>query len=157
MSTPTPDSSAPDTVRPLSQQRLIDVFDRQGFHYGIDDGGDLGGRWDHSVFYFLLRGENEQILHIASQMREHIPLEVLDEFLVFIEDWHRDTIWPKAYHSFDDNGTLRLNADLVVALEHGVTDAQLLNYVDCAIETCGQLYEATRERFNIPHIGCDPR
>ena len=40
---PKPDEPDPLVPTPISQQRLIDLFRRQDWHYFIDSDGDLGG------------------------------------------------------------------------------------------------------------------
>ncbi len=142
-------SATSDEIRPISQERLKALMDREGWHYQIDDDGDLGGRWDNSYFYFILAGRQKEILHIVARMREEIPQEVHDEFLVFIEDWHRDKIWPKAYYSLDNAARMFLHAEVNVDHEHGASDAQLFQQIKCALGTCGQLFDAVRERFGI--------
>ncbi|QWW18869.1 YbjN domain-containing protein [Schaalia sp. 19OD2882] len=139
-------------VAAISQDRLKDIFDRQEWHYFVDDDGDLGGRWGYSGFYFILTGKDQEILHITSRMREPVPEQYVDELRTFIEDWHRDKIWPKAYHTWSDDGQLYVNAEVNIDYEHGASDGQLLQHVHCAIGTSNQLYEKVRERFGIQQI-----
>ena len=62
-----------------------------------------------------------------------------------IEDWHRDRIWPKAFYAPTDDGTLRVMTEVNVDYEHGATDAQLLQQINCSIATQLSLYDHIRE------------
>ena len=137
-------------LRPLSQERLTTIFDTQSWHYGIDDDGDLGGRWDGAGFFFFIAGPQQEILHISSAMAERIPAEREDELLTLLEDWNRDHIWPKSYYMVTDTDDLSVRAEVNVDYEHGVTDEQLLQHVSCALGTSLQLYEHLRETMGIP-------
>ncbi len=146
------DSSPADTVRPISQERLIKIFDEEEWHYVIDDDNDLGGRWGDAIFYFLFHGEKKEILQIIGRFMPVIPEEYLDEFRVFIEDWHRDYIWPKAYRVYNNDGELQVCGEVIVDYEHGATDKQLKQHIDCAISTSLQLFNALKDRFDIPEL-----
>ncbi|WP_051259447.1 YbjN domain-containing protein [Schaalia suimastitidis] len=142
-------SEPADSIRPISQERLVELFKKEGWHYDIDGDGDLGGRWDNGYFFFILAGKAKEILHISARMREEIPAEVADEFLVFIEDWHREKIWPKLYHHYNDAGQMFLHAEVNVDYEFGATDAQLMQQIHCALGTSLQAFKTAKERFNL--------
>lgn len=137
-------------LRPLTQERLTKIFDTQGWHYGIDDDGDLGGRWDGAGFYFFTAGAQKEILHISSAMAESVPTEREDELLNLLEDWNRDRIWPKSYYMTTADGSLSVRAEVNVDYEQGVTDEQLLQHVSCALGTSLQLYTHIRDSLGIP-------
>ncbi len=140
-----------DEVRPISQDRLTELFDRQGWHYWIDQDGDLTGVWDGWTFYFIIAGSHHEILEVLGFLAPTVPVDARDALRVFIEDWHRDHFWPKC--SFQDNpedGSLRLSAQVSIDYEHGATDAQLMRHINCGIGTAGQVFEAARETFDLP-------
>ena len=87
-SRPKPAEEAPLTP-PISQERLIDLFKERGWHYFVDSDGDLGGTWDDDQFYFMLRGENKEILHIQSLWHLSVPMDKIEEARAFIREWHR--------------------------------------------------------------------
>ncbi|MCD4549492.1 YbjN domain-containing protein [Schaalia sp. lx-260] len=152
---PTSELLPTPTLEPISQERLITLFDKEEWHYEIDADGDLGGRWDNGIFYFLFAGNEKEILHISSRMREEIPEECADDFKVFIEDWNRDKIWPKAYYVYTDGGQLHLHAEVNVDYEQGASDSQIMQHIHCALGTTLSLYSATMERFNIPSLDAE--
>ena len=143
-------SAHQDTVRPVTQDRIAALFDREEWHYKIDDDGDLMGWWDANPYYFILAGENKEILQIVGYLDQSIGQEHLSELRVFIEDWHRDHYWPKAYFLTDpETGELRLSASVPIDDEFGVTDAQLFQHVKCGLGTIGQIFDAAVEHFHL--------
>lgn len=136
-------------IRPLSQERLVELFEDQEWHYNVDDDGDLGGRWDHTFFYFFRSGGQEEILNVSARFLIPIPEDKVEETRQFIEDWHREHLWPKAYTMADDEGQMRVAVDVALDYEHGVTDAQLLRHARCAIGTTMQLTEGLKEALGL--------
>lgn len=132
---------ASDVPTPISRDRLVRLFEEQGWKYYIDNEGDLGGNWDDNQFYFMLRGADSEILHIQSMWHTTLDIEHLEEVRLFIDTWHRDRLWPKCYHRISDEGRIRVFAKHTVDMEHGATDAQLLQQVRCALGTATQFYD----------------
>lgn len=140
-----------DEVRPISQKRITELFDRQGWHYEIDDDGDLTGVWDGWTFYFILAGSQNEILEILGFLPVKVPAEARDALRVFIEDWHRDHFWPKcAFEDIPEDGDLRLSSQISIDYEQGATDAQLMRHINCGIGTTGQVFDAACETFGPP-------
>lgn len=139
-----------DVIRPISQDRIEDILDEQGWHYEVDEEGDLGGMWDGNSFYFLLTGSQNEVLTVLGYLRPHIPPEARDALRVFIEDWHRDHFWPKVTFTGDpDDGWLRLSAAVSVDHEHGATDAQLTQHILCGLGTAAQVFDSACETFDL--------
>lgn len=143
------EESAGNGLLPLSQERLVAIFESEQWHYNIDDDGDLGGRWDHTFFYFFRSGREQEILNVSARFLIPIPEDKIEDARVFIEDWHRDHLWPKAYTMTDDEGNMRVAADVALDYEHGVSDAQLLRHARCAIGTTMQLTTALQSELGL--------
>ena len=125
-------SESGDSVRPIAKERIEKIFDGQGWYYGRDDDDDVCGRWDGAPFFFLFMGQMNEILSVTSRMAED-----------------RDRIWPKAFYAPTDDGTLRVMTEVNVDYEHGATDAQLLQQINCSIATQLSLYDHIRETLGI--------
>jgi len=139
-----------DEVRPITRERLARLLDTQGWRYQIDDEGDLGGVWNGNSFYFLLLGQDRELLQILGYLHPRIPAEDRDALRVFIEDWHRDHFWPKCYFLDDpDDDTLRLATAVTIDYEQGATDAQLMQHVLCGLGTAGQVFDAACEALGL--------
>jgi hypothetical protein len=136
---PHTDSSNPE-LTPLSQQRVIDRLDAQGFVYVVDDDGDLGGVWDDHVFYFLLLGRVGEFLQVRGRWNREVGADEIGSLLDAVNTWNTEKLWPKAYVRVDGTD-VGVFAEHVVDYEHGVTDAQLELHLACAITTSLQLFE----------------
>ena len=134
--------SAPEEALtpPVTQERLVQLFKDKGWHYFIDSDGDLGGTWDDDTFYFMLRGENKEILHIQSMWHLSLPMDKLDQVRRFIVEWHRSKLWPKVYHRINDEGVIRIFCENSVDWEHGASDDQLMQQISCALGTSAEFY-----------------
>jgi len=126
---------------PVTRDRLVSIFEGNGWKYYIDNEGDLGGNWDDNQFYFLLRGDNDEILHIQSMWHMTPTIDRLEEVRSFVEQWHRDHLWPKCYHRISDEGRIRVFCENTVDHELGATDAQLLQQIHCALGTATSFYD----------------
>lgn len=126
---------------PVSRDRLVGLFEGQGWKYYIDNEGDLGGNWDDNQFYFMFRGSDAEILHIQSMWHTTLDIEHLEEVRLFIDEWQREHLWPKCYHRISDEGRIRVFAEHTVDLEFGATDDQLMQQVRCALGTCTQFFD----------------
>ncbi|MSS85020.1 YbjN domain-containing protein [Actinomycetaceae bacterium WB03_NA08] len=126
---------------PLSQERLITVFKENDWRYFIDDEDDFGALWDGSTFFFLLRGDEQEILHIQSLWNREIDPERLDDVRIFIEEWHRTHFWPKCFYRIREDGKVRVFTENNIDWEHGVTDKQLQQQVTCAVASSRSFYD----------------
>ncbi|WP_076465992.1 YbjN domain-containing protein [Actinomyces mediterranea] len=142
-----PSPVALDEVRPISTERMALLFDTEGWHWRIDDDGDLGGMWDGSMFYFRLTGKDKEVLNIVSFMKGTYPRELRSDLLNHIEDWHRTKLWPKGYFREVPGDRLQVMAEVNVDYEHGATDAQLMQNFRCALGTTLQFFTSITEQF----------
>lgn len=141
-----------DEILPLSQERLIEIFDKEGWVYNIDDDGDLGGRWGDGIFYFLVHGSKNEIFQVMGRWMRPVPEDRLEELKVFIEDWHREHFWPKCFHVVDKDGLVKVNSEFEIDLEFGASTKQLAQHVHCALGTSMQFFNAVSEHFGLPEL-----
>ncbi|MCD4549491.1 MULTISPECIES: YbjN domain-containing protein [unclassified Schaalia] len=131
----------------LSQERIIQLFKQKNWRYYIDNEGDLGGMWEDNTFHFMLRGEKKEILVVSGRWHNNCPFEKLEQIRELIINWHRGKLWPKCYHRIDDEGRIRLYTEVSVDYEHGLTDKQLEQHIDCALGTSGQFFSMLDEEL----------
>lgn len=136
-------------ITPISRDRLVALFEAQEWKYFIDNEGDLGGNWDTNLFYFMIRGTTDQVLHIQSMWHVTPDMERLEEIRFFLDTWHRDRLWPKCFHRITDEGRIRVFAEHNVDFEHGATDDQLFDQVQCGLSTALQFYEALESELGV--------
>ncbi|MEK8224974.1 YbjN domain-containing protein [Oerskovia sp. M15] len=102
----------------LSTRRVGDYLTRRGYHFRIDDDGDITGTWDGNRFWFLLLGDNQEILQVRGRWSTTVPATSRLAVLQAINDWNRERIWPKVYLREESLG-LALYAEVSVDLEQG--------------------------------------
>nr|WP_265523390.1 YbjN domain-containing protein [Oerskovia sp. JB1-3-2] len=126
---------------PVSMPRIGDHLTRRGYHFRVDDDGDITGTWDGSRFWFLLLGEQREILQIRGRWSSTLPGTARLAALQAVNDWNRERIWPKVYLR-EEGGRLAVYAEVSVDLEHGATDDQLAQILSCGLGTAVQLFHA---------------
>jgi len=119
----------------VSKDRIKARLDARGYNYGIDDDGDIGGRWDDHVFYFLLLGSQSEYLQVRGRWQRALPASELGQVLVHANEWNAGRIWPKVYVRLEENDTIGVYTEHSVDYEPGLTDAQLDQHLGCAIST----------------------
>jgi hypothetical protein len=127
--------------RPLDSARVEAYLVSRGYHVVRDEDDDLTGTWDGDRFWFLLLGEDHEVLQVRGRWHRTLPVVRRSAALLAVNDWNRERIWPKAYLREED-GQTALYAEVSVDLEHGVTDDQLAQLIACGLGTGVQLFAA---------------
>ena len=135
---------------PLSTRRIGDYLSRRGYHFRIDDDGDVTGTWDGNRFWFLLLGEHDEILQVRGRWAGALPAAARLAVLQAANDWNRERIWPKTYVRVRDNGAVLVYTEVTVDLEHGVTEDQLDQLLQCGLTTGSMFFEHLDETFPDP-------
>ena len=135
-------SPYPDDVpSPLTIARIVAWFEANQFSYFVDNDGDIGGLWRGRLFYFFLFGDQSEILQVRGQWNREVAIERLEAVLEACNEWNADRIWPKAYVRVRDNGMVHVIAEVATDLEHGVTDAQLGQLLNCGLSTANVMFD----------------
>jgi len=121
--------------------RIADYLRSCGYESVQDDDGDLTGVWNAHRFWFITMGEREEILQVRGRWNRLVPVTERGQAILALNDWNRDKIWPKVYLRPEDGG-LAVYGEVSADLEHGVTDAQLAELVDCGLGTCVQFFSS---------------
>ncbi|WP_414696430.1 YbjN domain-containing protein [Pengzhenrongella sp.] len=130
-----------ERVTPISRSRIADYLTRRGYRFVIDDDGDLTGTWDGNRFWFLLLGEQSEIVQVRGRWHRTLPVERRSAVLLAANDWNRERIWPKVYVR-EEEGELALYSEVSVDLEHGATENQLAQLLGCGLGTGVQVLTA---------------
>ncbi|MBC7291001.1 MAG: YbjN domain-containing protein [Actinotalea sp.] len=132
----------PQRTAPLSRARVQAYLVARGYSVGLDDDGDLTGTWDGNRFWFLLTGEQDEVLQVRGRWHRTLPAHRRTAALLAVNDWNRERIWPKVYLREEDDDRVALYTEMAVDLEHGVTDDQLAQLVACGLGTGVQFFAA---------------
>lgn len=131
----------PERTTPVDAARIEAYLQRQGYHVGHDEDGDLTGTWDGDRFWFLLLGDQDEIMQVRGRWHRTLDAQRRTAALLAVNDWNRERIWPKVYLREEDGATA-LYTEVSVDLEHGVTDDQLAQLVACGLGTGVQFFSA---------------
>ncbi|MDR0946034.1 MAG: YbjN domain-containing protein [Bifidobacteriaceae bacterium] len=134
---------------PLGRDRIVRVMDQHGWVYDIDSDGDIGGFWGPDRFFFFVSGPDNCVLQVRSRWHQNLPIELRSAVREVLDEWHRQTNWPKGYTRVDDRGRLWIEAEHTVDFGAGVTDAQLDDTVVMSIRTELQLFDFLAGRFPV--------
>lgn len=135
---------------PLTTDRLKSWFRRHDYMYFVDSDGDVGGLWRGRLFYFFLFGERHEILQVRGHWNREIAIERLTEVLEVCNDWNAERIWPKAYVRVRDDGMVHVTCEVATDLEHGVTEDQLGQLLQCGLSSATVFFDMLAERYPDP-------
>lgn len=137
-------------TEPLTRDRVVEWLGENGFSYFVDSEGDVGGLWHGWLFYFLMVGESSEVLQVRGQWHRDLTIERLEEILELCNEWNAERIWPKTYVRVRDNGAVLVYTEVTVDLEHGVTEDQLDQLLQCGLTTGSMFFEHLDEKFPDP-------
>lgn len=124
---------------PLTRDRVAAALSARGYHFRVDEDGDLTGVWNDSRFWFLLLGEHEEILQVRGRWHRQLPVDGRRAVALALNDWNRERIWPKLYLR-EEEGQVAVYSEVSTDLEHGVTGEQLDQLVSCGLGTGVQAF-----------------
>jgi hypothetical protein len=95
-------------------------------------------------------GESSEVLQVRGQWHRDLTIERLEEILELCNEWNAERIWPKTYVRVRDNGAVLVYTEVTVDLEHGVTEDQLDQLLQCGLTTGSMFFEHLDETFPDP-------
>ncbi|WP_332901607.1 YbjN domain-containing protein [Isoptericola haloaureus] len=138
------------TPRPVTRERVSAWLDSSGFTYAVDNDGDPGGIWHGRQFSFLVLGDEGEVLQVRGQWHRQATIERLGEILDVCNAWNAERIWPTTYARVRDDGAVVICAEVTTSLEHGATDDQLGQLLECGLSTGVMFFEHLDSVFPDP-------
>ncbi|MEU8298336.1 YbjN domain-containing protein [Micromonospora sp. NPDC048909] len=135
----------PRRLRPLTGELIAAVLGNRGYVVTPDSDGDLVGRWEDNLIWFLRLGAAGELLQIRTMVAPTFPIEQVPALYEFCNGWNHDQLWPKAFVHVDDSGRARICGEVITDLERGVTPHQLDQLLDCGITAGCQLAAGVRQ------------
>ncbi|MFC4145407.1 YbjN domain-containing protein [Micromonospora mangrovi] len=129
----------PQVLRPLTHELIAAVLANRGYAIGVDDNGDLVGRWEDNLIWFHRRGSAGELLQVRTVTGPRFGIEQVPTLYAFCNGWNHDRLLPKAFVHVDDDGRAQVIGEVITDLERGVTPHQLDQLIDCGIATGCQL------------------
>ena len=137
-----PSSRAPQPApQPVDRDRIGQCLTARGYRYVVDPDGDLTGTWNAHRFWFLLLGDDSDVVQVRGRWARTLSPGLRRPALLALNDWNRERIWPKAYLREEDD-RLAVYAEVSVDLEAGATDDQLDQILTCGLGTGVQLFKS---------------
>ncbi|SCL30667.1 Putative sensory transduction regulator [Micromonospora nigra] len=133
----------PGPLRPLTRDLVAEVLAAQGHAVTPDDRGDLVGRWQDALIWFLLCGAAGEMLQVRTLAAPAFAIDHVPALHAFCNSWNRDRFWPKAFVHVDDAGRARVCGEVITDLERGATTHQLARLLDRGVATGRRLAAAT--------------
>lgn len=134
-------------LTPLSPDRIKRTLEQESWSYSVDTDGDVSGTWEYGSFYFFVNGNNGELLCVRGFWLGTLDDSDYLRALEVCNEWNAEKLWPKTYVGRDDEGKVRLNTELNVDYEHGLTDDQLLQHLAGAVDTSMTFFEHLNETF----------
>ena len=134
----------PGALRPLTGELVAAVLAARGRSVGLTVDGELVGRFDDNLIWFLRLGGDGELLQVRTMVTPTFGIEQVPALYAFCNSWNHDRLWPKAFVHVDDDGRARVYGEVITDLERGVTPHQLDQLLDCGISTGCQLAVAVR-------------
>ncbi|MCL2466215.1 MAG: YbjN domain-containing protein [Micrococcales bacterium] len=126
---------------PVDHDRIATCLRGRGYSFVVDADGDLTGSWNTHQFWFLLLGDDADVVQVRGRWARTLTLRQRRPALLALNDWNRERIWPKSYLREED-GRIAVYAEVSVDLESGANDDQLDQIITCGLGTGVQLFKA---------------
>lgn len=136
-----------DDIKPFDRARLAAHMEREGYSYQVDSDGDVYAYFGRNRFLILGNGGGNYICTVRGQWNVAAPATARYRLLDVINNWCAHHFWPKAYLVSRDNGTVEVHTEVSIDFEHGVSDLQLKQLVDCGVGTAMQLFSELDSHF----------
>ena len=144
MSSPTDLPGVPDEPEvptPVTLDRVLGHIDAQA--YDVDrEHQRISRRWSElEITVALSTGEGSALVIRGTRLGEPIPLERTGDVVAFVNDWHRERIWPVIVLARGED-QLQVHAHLGVDVGAGLTQAQLRESLRLGVGTIRQCFQA---------------
>lgn len=138
--------AADSATPPFTKERWDGILTSLDIKFATDDDNDRFGDWDDMRIWFMVEGQNNDLMAIRSLWDVRPPAADFERLVVAANEWNAGHFWPKASVS-QSNERCMLFGDLVIDIETGATDDFLRQQVRCMVGTSGQLFEFFTEKF----------
>jgi hypothetical protein len=157
-----PQEGAPQGPPPIIKpdDNLVgDLFEQLGIKYTTDPEGDIVASWPGFRVYAMFRGEQKELFAIRAFYERAYPLEEKQELLDVIDEWNRDTLWPKIYTHTNEDGVLRLVGETQMVVPQGVNIdyfvGTTVNWVQASVGFHGWLAERLGLEAEVESVGTE--
>jgi hypothetical protein len=141
---PEPPPGPPPIVKP-DNGLVANLMEQIGLKYGTDAEGDLVASWSGFRVYMMFRGETKELFAVRAFYERAYPLDQKAELVDVLDEWNRDTLWPKVYTHTNEEGVVRLIGESQMVIPGGVNIdyfiATTVNWIQAAVGFHGWLLD----------------
>ncbi|WP_420111672.1 YbjN domain-containing protein [Pseudactinotalea sp.] len=154
MTSPSDLPSAPDIPAPVTLARVAALLRPDGWAVDTEK-ASVRHRWPHLEVAVTVRESEGMLLLVrGAHVGEPIPLDRASAVEAFVNDWHRDRIWPVIVHTSTDDAIV-VHTHVGVDATAGLTATQLDDYLRIGLGTTHQCFRALAEVGIVPRV--DPQ
>jgi hypothetical protein len=116
--------SQPPTPPPVvvpNQELVAQLLDQMQLKHAVDQEGDLLAPWEGFRVFYMFRGEQKELFAVRAFYDRTYPLEQKPVLLEALDEWNRDTLWPKVYSHTQDDGVVRVIGESQMIIGMGVS------------------------------------
>jgi hypothetical protein len=120
---PQPQPSGQDGPPPVvvpNPELVTQLLDQMELKHAVDEEGDLLAPWDGFRVYYMFRGEQKELFAVRAFYDRPHPIEKKAELLEALDEWNRETLWPKVYTHTHDDGVVRVIGESQMIVGMGV-------------------------------------
>ncbi|BAJ29628.1 MULTISPECIES: YbjN domain-containing protein [Kitasatospora] len=111
--------AGPPPVIVPNQDLVAQLLDQMQLKHVVDEEGDLTAPWENFRVYYMFRGDQKELFAVRAFYDRAFTSEQKPEVLAMIDEWNRETLWPKVYtHTHD--GVIRLIGESQMIVGGGV-------------------------------------
>ncbi|MEY9871046.1 hypothetical protein ABH931_000500 [Streptacidiphilus sp. MAP12-33] len=113
------------------------LLDQMQLKHTVDGEGDVVAPWEEFQVYFMFRGEQKELFAVRAFYAHAHELAAKPALLEALDEWNRETLWPKVYTQTTDEGELRIVGETQMIVGLGVNinyfAAMVVNWVQAAV------------------------
>ena len=116
---PSGEPGPPPVVVP-DQELVKQLLTQMELKYAVDEEGDLLAPWEGFRVYYMFRGEQKELFAVRAFYDRPHAIETKAELLEALDEWNRETLWPKVYTHTHDDGVVRVIGESQMVVGMGV-------------------------------------
>ena len=93
---PSGEAGPPPVVVP-NQDLVRQLLDQMELKHAMDEEGDLLAPWEGFRVYYMFRGDQKELFAVRTFYDRPHSIDSKTELLEALDEWNRETLWPKVY------------------------------------------------------------
>jgi hypothetical protein len=116
---PSGEAGPPPVIVP-DQNLVKQLLDQMELKHAVDEEGDLLAPWEGFRIYYMFRGEQKELYAVRAFYDRPHPIDKKAELVEALDEWNRETLWPKVYTHTHDDGVVRVIGESQMIIGMGV-------------------------------------